>query len=473
MNGKLTTTIVLLLLLCIKLQSQEAWSLEECINYALENNIQIKQQELNAKYAENNHFQSKMDMLPTLNGYASHQMNYGTTVDPFTYQFSESNIQSSSVSINSSLTLFNGFQKINTLKKNKLDLLASIQDVEKAKNDVSLNIASYYLEVLFNEELKEVTENQLKITQLQVERTRKMVEAGSLPGGSLLEIQAQEAQEKLNVVNAENQLTLSYLKLTQLMELDSAGDFRIQKPTLPNIKAEALTETPGQVYNKALDGMPQVKSAEYQLESAQKNLKITSGARMPRLSANFTWWGSGYSSARERYTDFDTVTVPFGSTESGERVYTPNINYDSETIPFMDQIRDNKSTTISFSLNIPIFNGWQVNNNVSNARINVLSTKYQLQNTKNQLYKEIQQAYADVKAAVKKYNASEKTVHATQRSFDYTQQRFNVGMVNSVDYNDAKNKLTKARSDLLQAKYEYIFRLKVLDFYMGKPLTLK
>lgn len=469
--------VLLYFSLSVFAQKETEWNLEKCIQYAIDNNIQVKQQELNADYSKNTLTQSKAGILPTLNGFASHQYNFGTSVDPFTYDFTETNISSTSLSLSSSITLFSGLQKFNQIQQNKFSFLASLENVEKMKNDISLNIASAYLQILFSEELLANAQNQLSITQEQLDRTKKLVEAGSLAQGNLFEIEAQLASEELQTVNAENQLTMAYLTLQQLMELDSIDNFGIAKPILPEVSENLLNESVDQIFEKAYGNLPQVRAAEYQLQSSEKGLQSAQGARSPRISANATWWGSGYSSARERYTNFDTIIGPAfvsGYTASGEDVYSymNSLSYDTEPIPFMNQVRDNRSTTFSFTMSIPIFNNWQINTAVSNAKINVLNSRYQLENTKNMLYKEIQQAHADAGAAMKRYIATKKAVQSMDEAFFYTQQKFGVGLVTSVDFNLAKNQLNKAKSDLLQSKYEYIFKTKILDFYMGNPIKL-
>lgn len=468
-------TIIGLIFLSLSSIAQEIWTLEKCINYAYENNIRIKQQELNAKYSKNTLIQSKAGALPSLNANASHNYNFGRSVDPYTYDFTENNIQSNNFSLSSSVILFNGLQTYNTIKQNQLNLLADLQDVEKAKNDISLNIASAFLQILFNEELLNVAKSQLEITQQQVERTKNLVDAGSLAKGSLLEIEAQTALENLKVVNAQNQLNISYLTLTQLLDLDSVGGFKIEHPQFPDLEEKNLIPSVNQVYLEAINNLPQIKSAEYKLSGSEKGLNIARGTRSPRLSLSASY-GTGYSNAIENFIITDTTygSVLSGYTLSGEDVYTNtyDIDYETETRPFGDQFRDNASTSLSFNLTIPIFNGLQVHSSISNAKISVLNSKYQLELAKNQLYKEIQQAHADAMAALNKFFATKKAVSSMAESFQYTQQKFNVGLVTSVDYNIAKNNLTKAKSDLLQAKYEYIFKSKVLDFYRGKPIEL-
>jgi len=354
--------------------------------------------------------------------------------------------------------------------------MASLEDVDKIKNDISLSIALAYLQILLNIELLEVTNSQLEITNLQIERTRQLVEAGSLPQGNLLEIQAQAAAEELQQVNIQNQLDISYLTLTQLLELDSVGDFQIEIPDLPLPEEKFLLESVNEIYADAERILPQVKSADYQLKSSEIGLDIARGTRSPQLSFSGSY-GTRYSNILKKYALVPGETsdpLPIGTVEgTGETVYSyPQPLVITENYPFGNQFTDNATYGVQFNLTIPIFNGWQTNTMISNAKISVLSSKYNLEYTRNMLYKEIQQAYVDAVASLKKHRASEKAVSSMEESFRYTEQKFNVGMVTSVDYNTAKNQLTRTQSDLLQSKYEYIFKTKVLEFYRGNPLSL-
>lgn len=438
---------VLLVLLTGVLTAQEKWSLDECITYALSHNIQIKQQELNTKVQENNLLQSKIDLAPSVNASANRNFSFGRYADPTTNVFIEQNSISDNYGLNSQVTLFNGFQKINTIKRNQLDLNAKIADLEKFKNDISLNIASSYLNVLFNIELLETALDQLEITKQQEDRTEKLVNAGSLAKGDLLEIKAQKSNEELQIVNSENQLAISKLNLKQMLELDTLKQFDIVRPNV-NIQDVDLPLNVDEVFDYASNNLPQVMSAEYRLESYKKSLAIAKGARSPQLTL-----GGGFST---------TYSDARGSRLGGS--FT--------AFKYADQIKDNRSTYFALSLNIPIFNGWRVNTSINNSRIGVQNARYSLDWEKKILYKEIQQKYLDAIAAKKKYVATESTLTSTQEFFKYTQQKFDVGMVNTLDYNLAKNRVTKSKSDLLQAKYEYIFAVKILDFYQGKNISI-
>jgi len=271
-NKNLLLATFLLILMTNLTTAQELWNLEKCINYALENNIQIKQQELYTRYSENNLKQSKAEVLPDFNGRASQSFTFGRGVDPFDYDFKE-NINSNNFNVSSSVTLFNGFQSINTIKKNEFNLQKSLQDLERMKNDISLNIASIYLQILFNQELTEIALNNVDITNLQVERTRKLVDAGSLAKGNLLEIESQEAMEELQLINAENQLRISYLTLQQILDLDTTQEFRIFQPAFEEFQPQEITITVDEIY-QAASQLPQIKSSEYQLKVSEKNLAI-------------------------------------------------------------------------------------------------------------------------------------------------------------------------------------------------------
>lgn len=432
------------------------WSLEECINHAVDNNIMIKQQELQTQLQENTLDQSKLGLLPSVNGSATNNWSFGRALDETTYQFTEEqNVRSNSFFASAGLTLFSGLQNYNTIIRNQYNVDASFEDLQSIKDDISLNVALAYLQILLNKELVMVTESQLETTRQQIERTGKMVDAGSLPRGNLLEIQAQAAKEELQLINMQNQLDLSYLNIIQLLELDSVAGFEVIVPDLTVNEAGMIIENVREIYNTAENIRPEIRSAELRLKSAEYELRIAKGGRSPRLNMNTTF-NTGYSSIRQRILGVD----PVEGIQYGE-------------YPFSDQVNDNISYGIGLTLSIPVFNGWQVNTNISNSRINIRNNRYSLENARKQLYKDIQQAYADAQASLKSYNASTKAVESMQESFRYTEQKLNVGMITPVEYNTAKAQLLNAESELARSKYEYIFKLKVLDFYKGLPLKLE
>ncbi len=456
-------------------QAQKKWSLEDCIKYALDNNIQIKQSQLSAKSDKISALQSKLGVLPNINGSASHNYNWGRNIDPSSNSYTDQQTQSNSFSLTSSIDLFNGFQKVNSIRQSQSNYMASKYDVEKMRNDIALSIGQAYLQILFNKEQVDVSQNQVDISNLQIQRTKNLVEAGTLAKGSLLDIQAQGALEEANLVVAQNQLELSYLDLAQLLDLKSTADFDIVKPDIK--MEEKITLIPAnQVFAHAAEVMPEIKSAEYRLKSSYHGLAIARGSRYPNLSLS-GYYGSNYADNILDYSNSSTtstIMLPTNYTVegTGDRVLQEVTSAEFEKMSFKNQLDRNLSKSLRFSLNIPIFNGYQVNANISKAKLNTLNADYNLQLAKNQLQKSIEQAYADAQGAYKSYNASKKAVISFQEAFNYTQQKFDVGMINSIDYNDAKNKLIKAKSDLLRAKYNFIFKKVILDFYQGNPITL-
>jgi outer membrane protein len=426
---------------------QKEWSLEECIRYAIDNNIQIKQQVLQTRYQENTLSQSKLNLLPTINGQATHNYSFGRVLDETSYEYRNQNSQSNSFYAGGSLNLFSGLQNLNTIRKNKNLLLASELDLQNIKDNISLNIALAYLQILLNNELVSTTGNQLQITKQQIEKTRKMFEAGSVAKGNLLQIEAQAASEELQLINLQNQLDIGYLTLTQMLELKTPEGFRIITPDISIDTNTIITGKIEEIFEQAQGIRPEIKSAELTLSASEYDLKIARGGRSPRLSENH--------SLGTRYSDLAFKWI------------APTENYS-----FGEQLSDNMNYGIGFSLNIPILNGWQVNKNISNSKISIENNRYNLEGQKKLLYKNIQQAYADAVAALKKYGASMKAVASMEESFRYTEQKFNVGMVTPVDYNASKSQLLNAQSDMAQSKYEFIFKTKVLDFYKGLPLSL-
>jgi outer membrane protein len=468
--------VILLLLSSIPLFAQQAWTLEDCINYALEHNLQVKQQVLNTEVYENNLLSSKVTLLPSINGGLNQNFTFGRSVDPFTNDFSTENVSSSNMSISSSLTLFNGLQQYNTIKKNQFDFKASLKDLETIKNNIVLNIASAYLNVLYTRESLGIANKQADITRQQLDRTNKLVDAGSLPMQSRLEVEAQLANEELAVVNAENQVALANLTLIQLLELKEFDGFDIVDPQINQLIGETMLLPMMEVYNQALENMPEIEGAELRMKSSEKDLAIARGARSPILAVSASY-GTGYSDARKNIDQVlpaEGILTGYTYDSYGNYldVYQYNFDYSYVTRPFSDQIRDNASTSISFGLSIPIFNGWAVNSNVKFAKIQVQQQQIEFQQAQNQLLRDIQQAYTDAEAAVKMYDASKKALEAISISFEYTQKKFDLGLVNSVDFNTAKNNLIKAESELLRAKYDLIFKQKILEFYRGVEIKL-
>ena len=425
-------------------QQQEAWSLEACIQHAIDHNIQIKQQTVQTEVQKNTLAQSKLNLLPTINGQISHDYSFGRALDQNTYLYFNQTVQSDGFYLGGSTNVFRGLQYHNTIQKNKYELLAGEQDLQSIRENVSLSVALAYLQILLNKELVMANENQLNITLQQIEKSKKLVDAGSVAKGNLLQIEAQAAQEELNLITMKHQLETSYLNLTQLLELKSPAGFEIIIPDINVEQSSVVTGDVDEIFSLATESRPEIKSSEFNLTASEYNLKIAKGGRSPVIALNHSYG--------TRYSFVNGLSI--------------------EQDPFNEQFKNNKNFGLGISMNIPILNGWQVNKNISNSKLAVENSQYSLEGIKKELYKDIQQAYTDAVAALQKYNASFKAVSSSEESFRYTEQKFNVGMITPVDYNVAKTQLLNAQSDMSQAKYTFIFKTKVLDFYKGLPLTL-
>lgn len=429
------------------IEGQKVWTLEECIDHAHEHNLQVQRQQLRSRSAENNYLFSRAQVLPNANIGASYTYNQGRALNTDDYEWINQEFYDGSVGFDSRINLFRGLATYHNIQESKYNLLAQLESVKELKNDITIQISGAYLQILFNEELLKIAEEQLKVTDQQVAKNERLVEVGNLSRGELYEIQAQRSREQSNVTAARNNLSISYLTLAQYMDLEtqSLDDFKIQIPELGIEDANVLRSI-DLVYNDALVVLPRIKAAEYNLLSTQKGWKAEIGTAFPSFDLRYAT-GSFYN----------------------ELARDPE---DGGPYPWTAQLIDKRRQIVTVGLNIPIFNRLQSQNRISNARVGVLDAQVALDQTRQTLYKTIQQAYADAKAALDNYDSNLETVKSTEEAFKYTEQRYNVGMVSSVDYNIAKNNLTRAQSDLLQAKYLYIFNTKILDFWSGKPISL-
>ena len=424
----------------ISIQAQQIWSLEDCIDYALKNNISLKQSELSIELNKNEYFQSKMELLPSVNISNSFNNNRGRYINPFTNEFDEEVSSSLNLSYNSNFSLFNGFKNINQIKKAANESLKSIYDLESAQNDLISSIALSYLQILFNEELYQTSQSQLDLTKNQENRIKTLVEAGSMAQGELLNIQSQLALEEQQLIQAENQLNLSKLQLAQLLELDQYENLNVLKLDIkvPIFKIQNNINTD---YAIALNTQSSIKSSELQINSAIYDLKIAKANYLPNLSI-------------------------------GYRISTLYLDNVDDMFTFNEQLENNQQSAIYLSLNIPIFNKWSVRNSVAQSKIQIENSELNAQQAKNQLRKNMEQAYADQLAAYKKYQATQKAVIAFKEAYTYINERYELGMVNSYEFNESKNKLITAESDELRAKYDLIFKVKLYEFYTSLKFEL-
>ncbi len=441
-----------LLLFGVRVTAQQKWSLEKCINYAYKNNLQIKQSKLSTESSKESLLQSKLNFLPSINSSISQSTGWGRSIDMATYSYTDKRSRQAYGSINANLTLFNGLQNVNSMRQKQFEYLAKKYNSEKIRDNIALNIAAAYLQILYNIEQVNNAKRQVEISNKQTDRTKKEVEAGTVAKGNLLDIEAQGANDKVTLVNAQNKLMLAYLDLMQLLDIKGNTPFSIEKPNLVIVRKPALLPVQS-IYNRALEIRPEIKSAQYSVKAADRALAMARGQRSPTLSLNSSY-GNNYS---------DQIRL-------SNNPQNPGFN---ETKPFWDQLRDNRSITLGFRLTIPILNGFQVSTNIKQSKISLENANLNLRIQKNDLRKNIEQAYADALAAYQTYIASERSVISLKESFKYAQEKLNVGMLSSTDYDVAKVKLFNAESSIIAAKYNYIFKTKILDFYLGRSLTLK
>ncbi len=445
MFRQLTLIVSLIIFSGLVVSAQQPWTLQQCIDQALKYNIQIKQSSLNNDLNKIRVTQNTATIFPSLNGNVSQNYNYGRNIDPITNTIITEKTESNNYSLSSTLILFEGFQLQNSLKESKLLYISSQYDLKKIQNDISLNVVNYFLQVLFNEDLMKINREQMNVSGIQRERMKRMFELGSVNKGNYLEFESQFSNDELKYIQAQAQYEQSLLSLTQLLELDTIKNFTILKPEIITLLFDSTENQVDPIFAIALKNQPDIKSSEYKILGAKKNLSATKGTFYPRLFLS----GSLSTYYSKKFID------PFLFTE----------------VPFKNQFENNLGKSFGLTLQVPLFNGLSARSNVSRSRINLEQTNLNSELTKKNLYKSVQQAVLDAKASNKKLIASQRSVDALIETFNYNQQRMDLGMINTYDYLFSKNNLANAQANLLQAKYDYIFKIKILDFYQGKPLT--
>lgn len=459
------------------------WTLQECVDYALENNLSVERSLLNVQASDINLDQSKMALLPTLNGSSGTSYNWGRSIDLTTYDFTTQRVNIISSGLNSSVTLFNGFAQRNTVTQSRLTHEANKNNLAKAKNDITQNVILFYMNVIFNKELYENAKLQLASTQEQVTRTQKQADAGAAAKSALLDIEAQLAANEVNVVNQENALNLSKLQLMQLLQIQANESFDVIIPDIELQDNEALNTSVAEIYEQSLITMPEIKSADLGVQSAEYGEKVAKGRLYPRLTAsagistNYSDRADGPRFVRDGGPDVLVDPNPqIGFVQGTNEPVLSTIALTAPSgevvndYPLMDQYQDNLTKFIGLNLSIPIFNGYSARANVQRAMVSKRQAEITKIETNNTLRQSIETALNDVMAAAKSYQSSVKLVEAREEAFRVVQRRNAVNSISKYDYQIAENDLFRAKSDLLRAKYDYIFKLKILDFYQGKTL---
>ena len=438
-----TLLLGLVCLPAVLFSQEKKWTLNECVKHALENNISIKQSELDLESAQYDKRDAIGKFIPSLNGSASYSVNTGANINPVTNQFENEVFTSFTTGFNSSLTLFDGLRNIRQLQRAKLAQLATQYQLDKMKDDISLAVANAYLNVLLNKANLSSLQSQNEVSKEQLKRTEDLVEGGVLPKGDLLEIKANMANEKQQIAIARNTVKIALINLAQLLLVKDYENFQIVDEGYELVSNEVANQPVASIIASAEENRPELKIAEQNLAIAQKDVQISRGAYYPTLTAFF-----GYNT---RYSDNDFF----------ERSFTT-------------QLYQNDGIGYGVQLNVPILNGLATRNNVARSKIKLERRKYQLEQAKLDLESNVYQAHVDAQGALEAYEAAQEVVKSQELAFDYAQQRYDVGLTNGFDFTQAKQRLDNAIIELNRAKYDYIFKLKVLELYFGiDPQNLK
>ncbi|WP_339752594.1 TolC family protein [uncultured Winogradskyella sp.] len=431
--------IIALLLFGFLMQGQnKKWTLKECVEYALENNISVKQSELNVQLTDVEKLTAVGGFLPTISAGGSVSKNTGLSFDPTTGNTSTTTFLSASGNVNIGYNLFDGLRNIRQVQRAEISKLAANYNLSKMKDDISLFVANGYIQVILGKANLEVLISQNNVTLEQIERTNKLVEAGALPRGDLLEIQATDASEKQAIVNAENTIQISLISLAQLLLIKDYENFNIEDEGYDIVDEGISGKSVTEIIESAKANRSEIKIAEQNVALAEKDVQLANGSYWPTLRAFL-----GYDT---RYTD-------------------------GNTIPFNEQIYLNDGIGYGLSLNIPILNGFSVRGNVQRNKINLERSKFQLEQEELNLESTVYQAYVDAKGALKSFEAANIALESQELAYDYAKDRYDVGLTNAFDFSQSKLRFDNANIELNRAKYDYIFKLKVLELYFGIPAT--
>jgi outer membrane protein len=460
------------------LLAQDKWGLKRAIDYALVNNISVKQQDVQARLEKLTYEQSKLSQYPSLNFGNSLGLNTGRSIDRTTNQFTTQSIFYSGFSLQTNVDVFNFWSKKNTIEANRYASAAALASIEKIKNDIALNVAGGYLQALLNKQQIEISLVQVAQTRAQLNNTKKLVEAGSLPELNAAQLEAQLAQDSANLITAIANETGALLNLKALLNLDAGTAFDIEAPPVELIPLEPISELqPEAVYVLALRNLPQQRANELRLQSAIKNVAAARGAMYPSVSLS--------ASLQTNYSNAKNISQFLGSSVNGfnpigivkgtnDTVVAPNLvpNYRFYAAPFGTQFTDNFSNGIGINISVPIFNGSAARTSWQRAKLNVQSFELQKEQDNLTLKQDIYQAYTDAITSLQKFNAATKTVEANQKAFEFAQKRYDIGLLNTIDLITTQNNLFSARLQRLLAQFDYVFKMKVLEFYRGQGLKL-
>ncbi|WP_027125703.1 TolC family protein [Gelidibacter mesophilus] len=474
--------LIVLVLVALTSQAQEKkWTLKECVAYALENNISVKQSQLDLELADIENLQAVGNFLPEISMGSNLSENTGLSFNPLTNNAQTTTFLSASGRVSVGYTLFNGLRNFKEMQRSKISKMAAQFRLTKMEDDISLFVANNYLQVILNKANLKVLTSQNTITKDQLKRTQDLVDAGVLPEGDILEIRANDANERQAIVNAENAVQVSLISLAQLLLIKDYQNFDIEDEGYDIVDEGISNKSVVEVVEQAKENRAEIKIAETNVELAEKDVQIAKSAYYPTLSAFFgydTRFSSSASFIQDVDPDNPIIIQEIGVVEeTGQSVIGEFPNTITRRVgadPFLDQLSQNDGIAYGFSLNIPILNGFSVKSNVKRNQINLERSKNELEQAQLDLESTVYQAYVDAKGALKSYEAAESAVESQELAYNYAKERYDVGLTNAFEFSQSKVKYDNAQIELNRAKYDYIFKLKVLELYFGIPaLELK
>lgn len=481
MNERLIIVTLFLFLVCTRVPAQDSWDLKRSVEFALANNISVKQADIQARIAELNLKQSKLMQIPTASVSASTGINAGRSIDPTTNLFTNTQLFSTGFSLSSGMTVFNFFSIKNNIEGNKFDNEASRANVDKVRNDIALNVATAYLMILVSKEQENIANLAVQLTLQNFDNTSKRVQAGVLPELNLAEIEAQLALDSSNLITASNTVKQNILQLKAILNVDAGQAFVVETPPLERIPILPLNELqPEYVYSQAVINLPQQRVNDLRIKAAEKYVLSARGQMYPTISL-FAGMGTNYANNKIP----NVVQTPTGNLDTtGAKVNVNGTLYDvvapgfnsiitTSTTKFGTQLSDNFRQNVGVQVTIPLFNNGVARTNWQKSKLNVTSLQLQRDLDLVNLKQDIYTAYNDASTALQKYHAGIKRVQTAEKAYNFAQKRYDVGLLPTLDLLTNQNNLNRARVELAQAQVDYVFKLKLLEFYKGKGITVE
>lgn len=466
-------TISLFLFFSASLQGQDGWSLERCINHALEHSLSIEQSKLTLASNKIQLKQSKAARYPNLNGGIGFFEQFGRTIDPTTNSFANKKIGSSNFNLSSGVVLFNAGRINNTIRQAQINLESATWDAKGVANDLALNVALVYLQILFAEDQVDNTKSKLAIAKAQLKRTQALIKSGSLAKNEALNFEAQLATSEQSLIIAENTLSNAYLQLKQMLRLDTEDEIQIERPDVSLGQVDPDQFNTERVYQKALMAQPNIKASEHRIKSSVVGKKIAKSQLYPSLSLSGSFSSNVSTLSRKLDgTRIISTTQPVKINGNPASLEIPQLIPNFIDNPFGDQLTENFGQSIGLRLNIPIYQNGRTTASIQQSEIRVLQTKVANEQIKQKLKSDIQKSITDAQSAKRQYTAAEKSAKATQAVFENTQKKFDIGAASSFELTTSKTNADVAQSQFTSSKYNYLFKLKIIDYYLGKPIKL-